>query len=255
MYKCSVCFIDKERTEYYFDKKGRRVRPCCKSCWKIQYQEYKAKNKEKIKEQQRKSNQKRTCKKPDNFPMEKICSKCKVLQSINSYHYDKHMENYKSNCKECVKTYRINTRDVTNEYIRKKCAEDINFRIKRNLSRRIHIAIKTNKLNTKSLSLIQCDMDFLSSWLEFQFTPYINFSNYGTYWHIDHYIPCSSYNLENNVDQLECFHWSNLQPLEASSNLRKSNKIPVNARLFRELKMRVFILSRKGLDTAVFEKS
>lgn len=251
MYNCSDCLVDKEPNEYYWDKKGRRVRPCCKSCWKIKFQEFKANNLDKIKEQQQKANKNRKAKKPDTFPSEKICSKCSTLQPIDNYHYDKHMENYKSNCKNCIKIYVNSTREKRNEYVRKKCVEDVNFRIKRNLSTRIHIAVKTTKLNSKSLSLIQCNMDFLSDWFKFQFTPYMNFSNYGTYWHIDHLIPCSVYNLSDTNDQLECFHWSNLQPLEASSNLRKSNKIPNNGKLFRELKMRVFILSRKGLDTAV----
>ena len=49
-----------------------------------------------------------------------------------------------------------------------------------------------------------------------------SWDNYGK-WHIDHIIPLSSANNEDEVYKL-CHH-TNLQPLWAEDNLRKSNKI------------------------------
>jgi hypothetical protein len=44
-------------------------------------------------------------------------------------------------------------------------------------------------------------------------------------WHIDHIIPCASFDLRCPVQQLACFHYNNLQPLWAEDNIRKRDKI------------------------------
>ena len=75
------------------------------------------------------------------------------------------------------------------------------------------------------MKYIGCDLDFLKQWLESHFTEQMTFENYGSYWHVDHVIPCSKFNLENENEINNCFHWTNLQPLESSKNMSKSNKI------------------------------
>ena len=44
-------------------------------------------------------------------------------------------------------------------------------------------------------------------------------------WHIDHIIPCASFDLSKEEEQYRCFHYTNLQPLWAYDNLSKGNKI------------------------------
>jgi hypothetical protein len=52
----------------------------------------------------------------------------------------------------------------------------------------------------------------------------MSWSNHGLHgWHIDHIKPVSKFNLFNLNEQKECFHYSNLQPLWAEDNLRKSD--------------------------------
>jgi hypothetical protein len=43
-------------------------------------------------------------------------------------------------------------------------------------------------------------------------------------WHVDHIRPCASFNLFDPAQQAACFHFSNLQPLWAADNIRKSDK-------------------------------
>jgi hypothetical protein len=55
----------------------------------------------------------------------------------------------------------------------------------------------------------------------------MSWGNYGLHgWHVDHIIPCASFDLTDPEQQRQCFHYTNLQPLWAEDNLRKSDKLP-----------------------------
>ena len=61
--------------------------------------------------------------------------------------------------------------------------------------------------------------------LERQFTQGMTKENHGKYgWHVDHIKPCSSFDLSDIEQQKLCFHYTNLQPLWAKDNIKKSNK-------------------------------
>jgi len=52
-------------------------------------------------------------------------------------------------------------------------------------------------------------------------------NNYGVWgWHIDHIRPISSFDLLDPEQQRAAFSYKNLQPLWASENLAKSDKVP-----------------------------
>lgn len=77
------------------------------------------------------------------------------------------------------------------------------------------------------MELIGCDIEHLIKHLESQFRDGMSWDNYGIKgWHIDHIIPCNAFNLWNPEEQKKCFHYTNLQPLWASENLAKSDRIP-----------------------------
>jgi hypothetical protein len=76
----------------------------------------------------------------------------------------------------------------------------------------------------KSIELVGCTIQELCDHLEKQFTDGMSWSNRGVKgWHIDHKRPCSSFDLTDQKQLLECFHYTNLQPLWAVDNLKKSN--------------------------------
>ena len=51
------------------------------------------------------------------------------------------------------------------------------------------------------------------------------FENYGREWHIDHVIPLSKFDLNDEEQQLVAFNWRNTMPLSVKENLSKNNKI------------------------------
>ena len=72
-------------------------------------------------------------------------------------------------------------------------------------------------------NIFGCTEPCLLKWLESKFTHKMTWENYGSYWHVDHIIPISSFDLTDSKQCKQANHWTNLQPLEASANLAKSN--------------------------------
>lgn len=100
---------------------------------------------------------------------------------------------------------------------------DMAYKMKLVCSSRLRHALKAQglKKNAKCIDLIGCDALTLKQHLEKQFDDKMNWDNYGTYWHIDHIRPCASFDLTKLEEQGKCFHYSNLQPLEAIANIKK----------------------------------
>ena len=101
---------------------------------------------------------------------------------------------------------------------------NMHFRIKQILYRRINHAIKDNYKSKRTMELIGCSTNYLLNYLESQFDDEMSWSNYGA-WHIDHILPCCSFDLSQPEQQKICFHYSNLQPLWARDNLMKGGKV------------------------------
>ena len=72
--------------------------------------------------------------------------------------------------------------------------------------------------------IIGISFDELKIYLESKFIEGMTWSNYGfNGWHIDHIIPLSS--AENEEEIYKLCHYTNLQPLWAEENLKKGKKI------------------------------
>jgi hypothetical protein len=88
------------------------------------------------------------------------------------------------------------------------------------------VRIRINKFiknkSTSTQTIVGCSYLQLKEHLEKQFNDGMSWDNYGKC-HIDHIIPLSSANNEDEVYKL-CHH-TNLQPLWAEDNFKKSNKI------------------------------
>lgn len=102
-------------------------------------------------------------------------------------------------------------------------------RIMDNTRRMVSRCLTGIKNGAKTRDLIWYTSKELCNHLEKLFTPEMSWENYGTYWHVDHIIPVSSFNFKNidDDDFKKCWGLENLRPLEARENKMKYNKIMV----------------------------
>lgn len=111
-------------------------------------------------------------------------------------------------------------------YRRGRSKIDKNYVIKERLRKRMWAALKGKLKCDKTINLLGCNMSQLHSYLESKFQTGMNWNNYGANgWHIDHIIPCSSFNLLEPSEQKKCFHYTNLQPLWWRDNIVKRDKL------------------------------
>ena len=73
------------------------------------------------------------------------------------------------------------------------------------------------------MKLVGCTTKQLAEHLERQFKEGMSWDNYGE-WHVDHIRPCASFDLSDEGQQKECFHWRNLQPLWGIENIKKGDQ-------------------------------
>lgn len=111
----------------------------------------------------------------------------------------------------------------TRQSLRRK--QDPNFRILTNLRKRLGKAVRGTNKSAPTRELLGCTIPELRAHLEKQFRPEMTWENYGPVWHVDHVRPCAAFNFLDPVQQHECFHYTNLQPLFAAENLSKGARV------------------------------
>jgi hypothetical protein len=77
-----------------------------------------------------------------------------------------------------------------------------------------------------SMKYLGCTAIELCRYIEAMFRPRMTWHNYGKAWHLDHVIPCASFDLTQEHERHRAFHYTNLQPLWAKENIRKSDNVP-----------------------------
>ena len=153
----------------------------------------------------------------------RLCKNCsntegKKYYVINKLELNKRRATYWKHYKQSHKTVR-NNRDNERRKI------DPGFRLTNNMRNRIRLALLNNVKCERTPGLLGCTYENLKSYLENKFVTGMNWKNYGKFgWHIDHIKPCASFDLTKSAEQKQCFHYTNLQPLWATDNLKKGAK-------------------------------
>jgi hypothetical protein len=182
----------------------------------------------------------------------KKCNSCDTVKSFESFYRRK--DKYQHKCKDCEKSYKLENLDKQRESKRNHYIKNIDLiknrskeykkkhgkrmrdklfserpeqKVLHYLRSRLNHILKSEKKNTTS-SLLGCTILEFKTHIEKQFEKGMSWDNYGLYgWHIDHIIPCAMFNMFDENDLKQCFHYTNLQPLWAKDNILKSDKILV----------------------------
>lgn len=200
---CFKCKEEKDLTNFHTHKKNKDgLSHICKPCSTQVNKEWREKNKEKW---------------------------------VEGYKKYSNLPQIKEKQKEYITSYRIDNKEKLNSYLNEYHKQQ---RLKNPLKKLSHY-IRTNINNyireynsNKNQSTLE--ILGLGTWEEFklyiekQFTEGMNWENYGQgknneTWHIDHKIPLASANSLEEIIKLN--HYTNLQPMWCSDNIRKKDKI------------------------------
>jgi hypothetical protein len=236
---CSKCGEEKEIILFRKRKDSKDgYRKECKECSSIDGKKYRDNNKEWVKVKKKKDytkNREKRLNRVKNYRLENI-EKIREKDRIRSKkrwkeNPEKLRQSFLKNKDKRIKTKKLweikNKEKLKNqrkEYIKKRKSEDIIFYLKFICRGRLNHFLKTKNITKKNrtFEIVGCSPQQLKEHLEKQFVPGMSWEN-RTEWHIDHIIPLSSAKTEEELYKL-C-HYTNLQPLWAEENLKKSNKI------------------------------
>lgn len=159
----------------------------------------------------------------------------KKQRSRETYHSDpeaakqkaaKWIKNHPEARREIVSRYEQNNPGRKTKYEKERIARDPVYAMIKRLRVRLREAVKaagSRKADT-TLDMLGCTPRQLCEHLESLFLPGMTWENRDL-WHIDHKRPVASFNMSDPNQQREYFHWTNLQPLWAEDNLKKSSLI------------------------------
>lgn len=174
----------------------------------------------------------------------KKCKHCDTIKPLSEYFKRKGRKwGLGSRCKECLKK---DNRKYVGRYIPKqKTGDDLikhreyrktidcrrrstpEGKLNRSIGGRIWESLRGNKDGCKWETITGFTLQDLVIHLEKQFSPEMNWGNYGSYWHIDHKTPIAAFNFKkySDIDFKRCWNINNLQPLEKKANQKKSDKV------------------------------
>lgn len=219
---CNICNIEKTIVDFHKRKDSKDgCRNECKKCTRLKINNYRLNNTKKVNQWNRETYYRNITKHRETK---------KKYRENNKETLKVYEKKYRENNKEKIKKYYKDNKEIlikkALERVRVRRKNDVIFRIKLSLRARLSGFLKQNEITkkNKTLELVGCNPKELKEHLEKKFVDGMCWENYGIHgWHVDHIIPLSSAKTEEEIYKL-C-HYTNLQPLWATDNLRKSNKI------------------------------
>jgi 3-methyladenine DNA glycosylase AlkC len=248
--KCTKCGRELPLDQFYKRKlKNGKVgyQYTCKSCHKTENAEWRKNNPEKVRaisarcyhnnpEKPAEAAAKRYKNNPEKYRTAAAKRKAdnpeyeKQWRRNNPEYGAKWRKNNPEKSRAAVNKWRKNNPEkVRKMWIKQKKrrkTNDPNFKIICNIRTAMSSVIAGNRKTAHTEELLGCSIESLRNHLEGLFQPGMTWDNYGVHgWHIDHIIPLSYFDFNDPEQQKRAWHYTNLQPLWAADNIRKSNKI------------------------------
>lgn len=144
-----------------------------------------------------------------------ICKKCQneMTKDWNKRNREKYlkraMDKYHRNMQDEQKRILIRFRDLTSKHARRAGVQGV--------------------VRGRKLDYLGCTAKELAIYLQSQFKKGMSWDNYGRKkgvrcWEIDHIKPVTAYDLTDDQQRKECFHYTNLRPMWQRQNVQKGNK-------------------------------
>jgi hypothetical protein len=114
------------------------------------------------------------------------------------------------------KEYNQKNRENYNKYLRERCKTDINYRLIKNLRRRLNHVLKDRQKVGSAVKDLGCTKEEFIKYIESLWLPGMSWDNYGSgpeTWQIDHKDALCLFDLEDMAQFLKACHYTNLQPM------------------------------------------
>lgn len=202
MKTCSQCKNEKDVSEFGKDKhKSDGLTSKCLKCIKLYYSINKN-NPEFMKRKRENTNKSH----------KRLSSTPKYREYQNNYRLNKYKSD-KEYREKCIKT--------SSAWRSKARKNNPSVRAIDNCRRRVSSFLK--KSDDKFSKEIGCNVKEFKAYIESKFQEGMSWENYGK-WHVDHIYPLSAAYKEGEQSFLKACHYTNLQPLWASENIKKGDK-------------------------------
>lgn len=130
---------------------------------------------------------------------------------------------YAASLRRSKAVWRDKNKNYTNEYNKKRKANDPNFKLRMSLRTRLYQSLKGLKLKS-AIDLLGCSIEEFKNYIANKFSDGMTWENHGE-WELDHIKPLALFDLTNLEEQKMAFHFSNFQPLWKVDNRAKRDMI------------------------------
>lgn len=145
-----------------------------------------------------------------------------ILNEKSRLYYYQNQQKYKDK----AKLNRTQNPGQYSKYEKSRKKIDPGFKLIKNLRSRIRSVLSRKTKSGSTIKSLGCSVEQLVIYIESKFQIGMTWDNYGVHgWHLDHIRPLSSFDLTDPNDFMLAAHYTNLQPLWAEDNLKKSNKL------------------------------
>lgn len=137
-----------------------------------------------------------------------------------------YMKKYREENHERVSNHKRKWEKEHAQEIAKRRRQNLDHRLAHALRNRTRLALKNLQKSGSAVRDLGCTIQELKAHLEERFLSGMTWDNWGRYgWHIDHVVPLVAFDLSDREQFLKACHYTNLQPLWATDNLKKYNYV------------------------------